>query len=86
MPRIRKDDMVEILSGNDRGKRGRVLKMIPKKDRRNSNSQNQFQSSRTQSLHYPPRNLTHTKMRPRSTQEGLWEDPTGIRQLPGIRR
>ena len=33
MPRIRKDDMVEILSGNDRGKRGRVLKMIPKKDR-----------------------------------------------------
>jgi large subunit ribosomal protein L24 len=33
MPRIRKDDMVEILSGNDRGKRGRVLKMIPKKER-----------------------------------------------------
>ena len=33
MPRIRKDDMVEILSGNDRGKRGRVLKTIPKKDR-----------------------------------------------------
>ena len=33
MARIRKDDMVEIIAGNDRGKRGRVLKMVPKKDR-----------------------------------------------------
>ena len=33
MPRVRKDDMVEILSGNDRGKRGRILKMVMKKDR-----------------------------------------------------
>ena len=33
MPRIRTEDMVEILSGNDRGKRGRVLKMLPKKGR-----------------------------------------------------
>jgi large subunit ribosomal protein L24 len=33
MPRIRKDDMVEIISGNDRGKRGRILKMVLKKDR-----------------------------------------------------
>jgi len=33
MARIRKGDMVEILSGNDRGKRGRVLRMLPDKDR-----------------------------------------------------
>ena len=33
MARIRKDDMVEIIAGNDRGKRGRVLKTVPKKDR-----------------------------------------------------
>jgi len=33
MGRIRKDDMVEILAGNDRGKRGRVLRMIPDKNR-----------------------------------------------------
>jgi large subunit ribosomal protein L24 len=33
MGRIRKDDMVEVLSGNDRGKRGRVLRVIPDKDR-----------------------------------------------------
>ena len=31
--RIRKDDTVEIISGNDRGARGRVLRAIPK-DRR----------------------------------------------------
>lgn len=31
--RIRKDDVVEIISGNDRGARGRVLRAIPK-DRR----------------------------------------------------
>ena len=33
MPRIRKDDLVEVVAGNDRGKRGRVLKVIPKKER-----------------------------------------------------
>ncbi len=33
MARIRKGDMVEILSGNDRGKRGKVLRTIPSKDR-----------------------------------------------------
>ena len=33
MGRIRKGDMVEILAGNDRGKRGRVLRVIPDKDR-----------------------------------------------------
>ena len=33
MGRIRRDDMVEILAGNDRGKRGRVLRVIPDKDR-----------------------------------------------------
>jgi large subunit ribosomal protein L24 len=31
--RIRKDDVVEVISGNDRGARGRVLRAIPK-DRR----------------------------------------------------
>ena len=33
MARIRKDDLVEVTAGNDRGTRGRVLKIIPKKDR-----------------------------------------------------
>lgn len=33
MGRIRKGDMVEVLAGNDRGKRGRVLRVIPDKDR-----------------------------------------------------
>ena len=33
MARIRKDDLVEVIAGNDRGKRGRVLKVNPKKDR-----------------------------------------------------
>jgi large subunit ribosomal protein L24 len=31
--RIRRDDVVEVVSGNDRGARGRVLRAIPK-DRR----------------------------------------------------
>jgi len=31
MARIRKGDMVEVISGNDRGKRGRVLRVIPDK-------------------------------------------------------
>jgi large subunit ribosomal protein L24 len=31
--RIRRDDVVEVISGNDRGARGRVLRAIPK-DRR----------------------------------------------------
>ncbi|MEM8883677.1 MAG: 50S ribosomal protein L24 [Planctomycetota bacterium] len=30
---MRKDDLVEVIAGNDRGKRGRVLKVIPKKER-----------------------------------------------------
>jgi len=33
MARIRKDDLVEVIAGNDRGKRGRVLRLVPKKDR-----------------------------------------------------
>jgi large subunit ribosomal protein L24 len=33
MARIRKGDMVEVLAGNDRGKRGRVLRMILDKNR-----------------------------------------------------
>ena len=33
MARIRKGDTVEVISGNDKGKTGRVLRMIPKQDR-----------------------------------------------------
>jgi large subunit ribosomal protein L24 len=33
MARIRKGDLVEIVAGNERGKRGRVLRVIPDKDR-----------------------------------------------------
>ena len=33
MARIRKDDLIEVTAGNDRGTRGRVLKIIPKKNR-----------------------------------------------------
>ena len=31
--KIKKGDTVEVLSGNDRGKRGEVLDVIPKKDK-----------------------------------------------------
>jgi len=31
--RVRKGDMVAVISGNDRGKRGRVLRLMPKQDR-----------------------------------------------------
>ncbi len=31
--RIRKGDTVEVISGNDRGVRGKVLRVVPKKDR-----------------------------------------------------
>lgn len=30
---VRKDDMVVVISGDDRGKRGRVLKVFPEKNR-----------------------------------------------------
>ncbi|MFQ5845313.1 MAG: 50S ribosomal protein L24 [Planctomycetota bacterium] len=33
MPAIRKGDLVEVISGNDRGKRGRVLRVLPRKHR-----------------------------------------------------
>jgi len=33
MRAIRKGDLVEVLSGNDRGKRGRVIRVIPDRDR-----------------------------------------------------
>jgi large subunit ribosomal protein L24 len=33
MARIRKGDLVEVVAGNDRGKRGRVLRVIPDRDR-----------------------------------------------------
>ncbi|MHC4340944.1 MAG: 50S ribosomal protein L24 [Planctomycetota bacterium] len=33
MPRIRKGDFVEVISGNERGKRGRVLRIIRDKNR-----------------------------------------------------
>ena len=31
--RIRQGDVVEVRSGNDRGKRGKVLRVLPEKDR-----------------------------------------------------
>lgn len=33
MARIRKNDMVEVISGNDTGTRGRVLRVLPSKHR-----------------------------------------------------
>lgn len=33
MERIRKDDMVEVIAGKDKGKRGRVVKILPKRGR-----------------------------------------------------
>ncbi len=33
MASIRKGDLVEVIAGNDRGKRGRVLRVIPERDR-----------------------------------------------------
>ena len=33
MAQIRQGDMVEVVAGDDRGKRGRVLRVIPKKNR-----------------------------------------------------
>lgn len=33
MARILRNDMVEVISGNDRGKRGRVLRVIPDRER-----------------------------------------------------
>jgi large subunit ribosomal protein L24 len=31
--RVKRGDMVEVISGNDRGARGRVLRVLPKEDR-----------------------------------------------------
>ena len=31
-PKIRKDDTVEVIAGKDKGKRGTVVRIIPKKD------------------------------------------------------
>jgi len=31
--RIKKDDIVEVISGNDKGKRGKVLRVIPKENK-----------------------------------------------------
>ena len=33
MQRVMKNDTVEVVAGNDRGKRGRVLQVLPGKDR-----------------------------------------------------
>ncbi len=30
--KLRKDDLVEVISGNDRGKRGRILEVYPRRD------------------------------------------------------
>ncbi|MDI3472099.1 MAG: large subunit ribosomal protein [Thermotogaceae bacterium] len=31
--RIKKDDVVEVITGNDKGKRGKVLRVIPKENK-----------------------------------------------------
>ncbi|WP_044493890.1 50S ribosomal protein L24 [Nesterenkonia massiliensis] len=33
MAKIKKDDLVQILTGKDKGKQGKVLQVLPKKDR-----------------------------------------------------
>ena len=33
MAKIKKDDLVQVLSGKDRGKQGKVLRVLPKEDR-----------------------------------------------------
>lgn len=33
MPRIKKDDQVMVITGKDRGKKGRVMKVYPKENR-----------------------------------------------------
>lgn len=33
LARIRRDDLVEVIAGKDRGKRGKVRRVIPKEDR-----------------------------------------------------
>ncbi|WP_300343365.1 50S ribosomal protein L24 [Nesterenkonia sp.] len=33
MAKIKKDDLVQVLTGKDKGKRGKVLQVIPKNDR-----------------------------------------------------
>lgn len=33
MAKIKKDDLVQVLTGKDKGKTGKVLQVIPKKDR-----------------------------------------------------
>ncbi|NLS09068.1 50S ribosomal protein L24 [Nesterenkonia sp. MY13] len=33
MAKIKKDDLVQVLTGKDKGKQGKVLQVLPKKDR-----------------------------------------------------
>ena len=33
MAKIKKDDLVQVLSGKDRGKQGKVLRVLPKQDK-----------------------------------------------------
>lgn len=33
MAKIKKDDLVQVISGKDRGKQGKVLRVLPKQDR-----------------------------------------------------
>ncbi len=33
MVKIRKDDLVQVISGKDKGKRGKILKVIPKENK-----------------------------------------------------
>ena len=48
--RVKKDDMVKVISGKDKGKTGRVLRVEPKRDRvfvEGLNSQKRHQKPRT---------------------------------------
>jgi large subunit ribosomal protein L24 len=54
MPRrVRQGDLVAVISGNDRGKRGRVLRVIPEKDRVVVEGVNYIQKHIRKSQKYP---------------------------------
>ena len=51
--RIRQGDIVAVVSGNDRGKRGRVLRVIPEKNRVVVEGVNYIQKHLRKSQQYP---------------------------------
>jgi large subunit ribosomal protein L24 len=69
--RIRRDDMVKVISGKDRGKTGRVLAVDPKKDRVVVEGLN------IQKRHTRPRTLRDTQ-RTQTAEGGIVEAPGPI--------